>query len=370
MRIGLLYLGKGGGISHCTLELARALSPRAETVCYLASQNDMLELFHDLPCKVRVFPLRRGWRSLLHAALTKTEGSGIAEAIEGDAPDIAIDTGSGGWGNVVLRQICEKIPTAAVIHDILPHPGWRHFVETMPDLMCPLSADAVISMSDYSHQHIVRRYPGKEYIKSKHGVILPCDHIDLDRIAAMRHKLLFLGRIDSYKGLDVLVRAYEIARRSRPDLELHIAGRGEIRREVRKRIAGIGIGLTNRYLTDTEIREVVSNHGVIVLPYTSATQSGVAAVALANGLPCIATTVGALPEQVLHRRNGLLVRPNDPEAMAAAMLEIAGSPDLARSMAEEAIRIGTEAYSWERIAQRLVRDIDSFLRCRQSGAPR
>ncbi|MCX8052310.1 MAG: glycosyltransferase, partial [Armatimonadetes bacterium] len=114
---------------------------------------------------------------------------------------------------------------------------------------------------------------------------------------------------------------------------------------------------TNRYVQDSEVKNAIATHGVMVLPYTSATQSGVAAIALGNGLPCIATRVGALPEQVIDGRNGIVVPPCNADALAEAMLKIAADEELARRMADEAVRIGREEYSWQVISRRLLNDL-------------
>ena len=106
----------------------------------------------------------------------------------------------------------------------------------------------------------------------------------------------------------------------------------------------------------------------MVLPYTSATQSAVAALALANGMPCIATSVGALPEQVIDGSNGFIVPPGDPEALARAMVTISGDAATAHRMAQESLRIGRELYSWNVIGQALLDDLIRFLAVRKAAS--
>jgi glycosyltransferase involved in cell wall biosynthesis len=219
------------------------------------------------------------------------------------------------------------------------------------------SADILVALSEFSYQQLSRKYPHKQCIRSRHGIILSASHIDVAAVAARRNKQLFFGRIFPYKGITTLLNAFAIAQRIDPAIELTIVGRGRLGTRLLRQIAGLDVHLDNRYVPDNEIKGILASHGVIVLPYSSATQSGVAALALGNGIPCIATNVGALPEQIIHGRNGLLVPPRDPESLARAMVAVSGNADLARQMAIEARSVGKENYSWNDIGQLLLEDL-------------
>jgi len=361
MHLGVMYLGKASGISHCTYHLTEALCREAEVTCYLATQNDMVGQFEALPCRVRAFPMKRGFGPLLTAMLTGREHSGIAEAILRDSPDVLLDTGSWWWRGVVVRRLAEKVPVAEMVHDVTPHPGFMGALEKIHHVLYPSMADAVISLSGHAHAELVRKYPRKYHIESRLGVLLPSLGISPDAVGSRRHRFLFFGRIEPYKGLDVLVEAFAMARRANPSVELTVAGRGRIEPAILGRMLELGVTVRNEYLSDDEAARVVAEHGVLVLPYTSATQSGVAAVAWANGLPCVATSVGALPEQVLDGKSGLVVPANDPAAFAEAMVRLSEDSGLARAMSEEALRLGREVYSWNKIGSDLVRDLKAFL---------
>jgi glycosyltransferase involved in cell wall biosynthesis len=190
---------------------------------------------------------------------------------------------------------------------------------------------------------------------------LASDRVDVEGVAARRCNFLFLGRIHRYKGVDVLLEAFSIASKRDPTLRLTIAGAGRIGSSAWGQIERLGVRVINQYLRDDEIREIVSSHGVMVLPYTSATQSGVAAIALGNGLPCIATDVGALPEQIVQGRNGIIVPSRDAKALAAAMREIASDSGAARLMAAESVRLARNQFAWEKIGGKLVADLSHFV---------
>lgn len=361
MHLGLMFLDKANSISHCTYHIAEVLCREVELTCYLAAQNEMVKQFETLPCRVRSFPMKRGYAALIVAMITGHEKSGIASAILSDSPDILVDTGSGWWRGVVERELRHQIPIAEMVHDVTPHPGLMGLIERIHRIVYPSVADVVISLSKHGYSQLLRKYPGKYHIESRLGILLQSGHPDPEIIASRNHRMLFFGRIEPYKGLDVLIDAFAIAKRHNPNLELSVIGRGKLSRGLQSKASELGVYLRNEYVSDKEASRLIAEHGVMVLPYTSATQSGVAAVALANGLPCIASSVGALPEQVLNRKTGLLVPPNDAQALAKAMLLLSQNHEMARSMSEETLKFAQEVYSWDHIAHKLLCDLKAFL---------
>jgi glycosyltransferase involved in cell wall biosynthesis len=366
MHLGLMYLGKASGIGHCTYHLAEVLSHQVEVTCYLATQNDMVRQFEGLPCRVRSFAMKRGYAALIAAMLTGREKSGIATAILEDSPDVLLDTGSWWWRGVVERGLRGQVLTAEMVHDVTPHPGLMGMLERIHHVVYPSVADAVISLSRHGHSELASKYPRKYHIESRLGLLLPSVESDPEKVASLSQRMLFFGRIEPYKGLDVLTEAFALAKQQNPSLELSVVGRGRLRPALASRMLELGIHLRNEYVSDDEAGRIIAGHGVLVLPYTSATQSGVAAVALANGLPCIATNVGALPEQVQDGVNGLVVPPGDPRSLADAMVRLSRDRRMARSMSEEALRLGREVYSWSSIARDLLNDLRRFLSERRS----
>jgi glycosyltransferase involved in cell wall biosynthesis len=369
MRIAILSLDKGGGCSHCAYELAKAMAGKAEVTCFLAAQNEMLVQFQGLPCRTRLFPMKRGPRSLLMSMLTRHENSGIAEAITSYQPDLVLDAGSGVWGGLVLKQLRGRIPIAQIVHDVFPHPDLRSIIDAVPGWVYGPVADVLIGLSDFSYRQLARKYPHKKCIRIRLGIIMPAGEINLQSVADRRHRQLFFGRIHPYKGVQTLVDAFSIARKLAPRLELTIVGGGPIQASLLRRISQLRIGLDNRYVSDGEIAQILSSHGVMVLPYSSATQSAVAALAIGHGMPCVATNVGGLPEQVIHGRNGLIVPPRDPQALARAMVAISSNAETARRMAEESLRVGQELYSWNTIGQDLLDTLTQFFAVGRSTSP-
>jgi glycosyltransferase involved in cell wall biosynthesis len=286
----------------------------------------------------------------------------IATAIENDRPDMILDMGSILWAQVLQRELAGHYPFAEVIHDSTPHPGVRYPIYVAQRIIYPSMADILVGMSEYCTSQLARKYPGKVHITSRHGVILGQQDIDPKHVAQQRSRFLFFGQITQYKGLDVLVDAYAEAKKHNCELNLTICGRGLIKPHLRAKIAGLKIDLTNDYIPDEQVAALMKSHGVLMLPYNSATQSGVAAAALANGLPAIATNVGALPEQVINGKNGIIVPPRNPQMLAEAMLKIASDKSTAMAMSAQAISLARDQFSWDTIGAKLLSDLEMALK--------
>jgi glycosyltransferase involved in cell wall biosynthesis len=157
---------------------------------------------------------------------------------------------------------------------------------------------------------------------------------------------LFFGHIRPFKGLDIALRAWPMLR---SDVILLVAGEAWWKSEEEyRRLASENAVFDLRFIPDSEIATYFAAADVVLAPYRTEAQSGVALTAFHFGRPVIATTVGGLPEIIEDGRNGLLVPPEDPVALAAAVDRFFGS-DQRKAMEDGAAR-SARRYSWEEYA--------------------
>jgi glycosyltransferase involved in cell wall biosynthesis len=135
-----------------------------------------------------------------------------------------------------------------------------------------------------------------------------------------RPRILHFGRLLPYKGLDLLADALTLLGNDRP-FELRICGEGPKSSSLDRLQAMPGVSVERRWIADSEISGLLAWSDALVLPYREASQSGVAALALAAGRHVLATAVGGLPEQLGGQPNTLLCAPN-PKAIAQALREL------------------------------------------------
>jgi glycosyltransferase involved in cell wall biosynthesis len=137
--------------------------------------------------------------------------------------------------------------------------------------------------------------------------------------------ILFFGYVRPYKGLKYLLRAMPRIS-SESDTRLLVVGEfyediGPYEEFVRKEGLEGRVSFVNRYVDNEEVEDYFAASDLVVLPYISATQSGIAQIALAFDRPVIVTTVGGLPEVVSEGRTGFTVPPGDAGAIADAVIK-------------------------------------------------
>lgn len=167
-------------------------------------------------------------------------------------------------------------------------------------------------------------------------------------------ELLFFGFVRRYKGLEILLRALPAIRGR--DFKLTVAGEfWEQRDEVRSlaeapEIAG-RVEIIDRYIGEEEAARLFSRADVLVMPYRSATGSGVLGLAYRYGVPVVASAVPGLAELVREGETGFLVEPGSVDDLAAALGRI--SPTGARAM-KPAIDAFARTLTWDALARRVI----------------
>jgi glycosyltransferase involved in cell wall biosynthesis len=125
--------------------------------------------------------------------------------------------------------------------------------------------------------------------------------------------ILFFGRISKYKGLDVLMNAFDKVKYELDDHYLVVAGEGNIPKDLEGKEKVIYI---NKYLSPSELVYLVKNCKFVIAPYTDSTHSGVIMTAYNFSKPVIASMVGGMSEVVLNNKTGLLFKNGDVDELA------------------------------------------------------
>ncbi len=165
---------------------------------------------------------------------------------------------------------------------------------------------------------------------------------------------LFYGYIKPYKGLDLLVEAYKHLAGKCENFNLIIAG-GGYDENIRFFKAKRNCAVINRFLTNEEMMKLNRLSTAILLPYRSASQSGIVLTSFMYGKPIVATKVGALVETVCDEINGLLVEPGDAEGFALAMLRLVEDTALLKKLQRGAFHFGIDdQFDWNKIAEKTI----------------
>lgn len=177
-----------------------------------------------------------------------------------------------------------------------------------------------------------------------------------------------VARLVPVKGVQVLLEAVPQIRQHVPDAVVVLVGDGELRPPLERRARELGVDGAVRFLgLRRDIHEIVPLFEVAVQPSLNEGMGKAAVEALAAGKPVVASAVSGLREVVRDGRNGLLVPPGDPRALAEAVVALLRRPDWARRLGEAA-RQDAEVYGVEAMVARLEALYDRLLRAKDLRA--
>lgn len=244
----------------------------------------------------------------------------------------------------------------AVCHNIYPHEGFpmgraaaKWFLRRAEALVVHSASDEASARALLPHTRVLRLFHpiydqylaydrGRESARSGLG------YGERERV------ILFFGLVRPYKGVEDLVEAF----RDMPgDCRLLLAGEcysgaDDLRRAIASSGAASRVRWDERFVPDSEVWAYFRAADLVVLPYRSATQSGVAQIALSFGRPMVLTRTGGLPELLDEGRTGFLAEPGSPESLAVAMrraLDLPGGTEMEGRVAEVASRFGWDRYA-------------------------
>ena len=168
--------------------------------------------------------------------------------------------------------------------------------------------------------------------------------------------LMIFGEIKPYKGVDLAIEALaKLPERFRSTARLVVAGRpGMPMRGLRTRALELGVGSRvqwiDRYLGLDELPALLGSASIFLLPYRESDASGVLAQVLQVGRPIIASRTGVFPDLVGETGCGVVVKPEDPGALAEAVSRLLDDPDRARRMGAAAQKLSRTMPDWPEAA--------------------
>lgn len=138
--------------------------------------------------------------------------------------------------------------------------------------------------------------------------------------------LLFFGFVRKYKGLQYLLEAMKLLKERDFKVQLWVVGDfGEDKDEYVEQIRTFEIGdqvqMVQGYVPDDEVEKYFAASDLVVLPYLSATQSGIVQIAFGFEKPVLVTEVGGLPDVVTNGKTGYVVEPRSAEMIAEAIMD-------------------------------------------------
>lgn len=217
-------------------------------------------------------------------------------------------------------------------------------------------ADGFIVQSDAVETDLNKYFPNARYHKVPHpvyenfGKAIPKDEARQSLRITSGKVILYFGYVRAYKGLMVLIEAMK----QLDDVLLLAVGEYyDDESKYRAKVTELGLGdrvkCVSHYVPNNEVSKYFSAADVVVLPYLSATQSGIIQIAYNFDKPVIATNVGGLAEVVVDGKTGYIVPSNDRDALAQAIRKYFDERREKEFTAN--VVVEKKKYSWSRLTE-------------------
>jgi glycosyltransferase involved in cell wall biosynthesis len=323
--------GRRGGAPRFAVQLTEGLRaiPGTEATLSLSSGAELLRGSTPPHCDMLVDTYTGPLSFLGRAAQGPFAVRALASRISALRPDMAICVQPGPLDLLMAAALQRlRLPMVVVVHDAQAHPGDGLPFQMMLQGQLCRRADAIVALTTHVADRLralgLAGPPTRPLFLSCHPPLSfepppppPLAH-------GGRVRLLSFGRLLSYKGLDLLA---ETLRRlgPHPDVEIRVVGSGPETAALAALRALPDVSVENRWVPEDEVGTLLGWADALVLTYTEASQSGVAAAALAAGRRILATNVGGLMEQLQHEPLATLCIP-DATVLAAALRHLIIAP--------------------------------------------
>jgi len=316
------------------------------------------------------FPLPRTPRRILKALEAVVNMAALAVRFLFSAPDIIhvqylpmlqwrlpLDL----WFLALCRTMGSRI--ILTVHDLLPHDTAEAHKEVFQSLY--QQVDRLICHSAHVKTRLVNEFgiaaDSIEIIA--HGPFfydLPVEDVSQTRsllgIKEEEYVVLWQGIIFPYKGLDVLLDAWQRVELANKNIRLIVQGTGapDLLEAVREQVRRLGLERVTLDLRFTSAEELVAAYRVadlVVYPYRAITTSGALATGLSLGKPIVASDLPVFRELLTNGKNAFLVNPEDREQLAQTIVRLVENTQLRKNFAESVVAMNFGPASWAQIAQ-------------------
>jgi glycosyltransferase involved in cell wall biosynthesis len=278
-----------------------------------------------------------------------------------------------GWGVHLVRKALPNSVLALIAHEPRPlveQPGQREIYKTSSATIRGLATahadmDVAFVLGESAKKILTETWPITAPVH-----VIPHGDEGIFHSASIRSAettgpvALSFGTITTYKGIDTLCEAWPKVRAHVPNAELVIAGAlsadvdgPSLRARVRS-LAGATLSMS--YIPLADVPSYFARARCVVLPYKRSSQSGVAHLAHTLARPVVATRVGDIPSVVRDGVSGLLVDPDDSDALALALVRLLTDPELSARMGNAGTQALAAGASWDQVAARLVQGLDDL----------
>lgn len=333
--IGPVYPYKGG-ISHYTGLLYKALVKNGHTVSLHSFRFQYPKLLYKKEQKDERNPQFQieGTHYSIHT-LNPFNWIHAAHTIKKEQPDLVVIQWWHPYFAPCYFMLCRLLGRRKVLfvcHNVFPHE--RFPMDRFLTKMVLRQGDYFITQSHMDAEDLLTVKPDARYRVTPHPTYNAFKIKDMSKEEARKMLsiqesvpvLLFFGFVREYKGLKYLLKAMPAIKEQLPEAELWVVGDfGSDRESYMEEIASLDIGdrvkVVEGYIADAEVEKYFAASDLVVLPYISATQSGIVQIAYGFQKPVLVTDVGGLPDVVTNGQTGYVVKAKDCDEISEAVID-------------------------------------------------
>lgn len=217
-----------------------------------------------------------------------------------------------------------------------------------------------VAISESSRDDLVRRGVASERIRVSHcGIRVP--RVEPPPIRERAARIAYVGRLEAYKHVDLLLRALARVRETVPAAELVVIGRGSDRGRLEALARELGLGAAARFagfVGDDERDALLAGSRVCACASEKEGWGLTVIEANALGTPVVASDAPGLRDSVRHGETGFLVAPGDVGAFAARIAELLADGALAQRMSDRALA-WSRSFDWDLAARDMAEEIEA-----------
>lgn len=350
MKVIMITLSKKGGMVHYTAQLANSLVGITD-ITLIVPKGCITKYFDtNISLKTIKIPSKGGWLSKDHFNIFK-----LFKLIKEVNPDVIHVSGSYVWviGLFFFLKI-NKYPVVITLHDIHVHEGEDSLISRITNYFYLKIADCIFVHGENLKKELLKRgFDENNVSVIKHGDYSFFTKYSNEKVQE-DGSILFFGRIEDYKGLKYLLKAIPLIKKEIDDINIIIAGRGDLTKYNELIEGNKNLEIINEYISDDLVAELFQRASVVAMPYVEGSQSGIIPIAYSFKKPVVVTDVGSIPEVVDEGITGFIVPPRDVDALAEALLTILKNDDLRKKMGINCYKKMEKELSWDIIAKRTI----------------
>ena len=259
----------------------------------------------------------------------------------------------------ITRRMKKHCKVISILDNVIPHEP--HFFDAPLTKYFLKGSTGCVTLCEAVSKDLLKLSPDKKYTVIQHPLYShfgqKLEREEAERRLGLepgRKNLLFFGLIRTYKGLDILLEAFG---RLSDEYQLIIAGEPYGSFDKYQQIIDSlpnkdRIRMNLKYIKDSEVKDYFSAADLAVLPYRSATQSGISSVSYHFEVPMIVTDTGGLKETIGDRGTGIVADECTPECILKEIHRFFSEPGLQEECIRN-IRLEKERLSWNTFVLKL-----------------